>query len=91
MPSLNDAVLSHRSTLAYIYKEENFMDSIERLDRMDKHLKRNPNDYQTVIARMKLASDIYDHQMEIQTHKRLGRLAEIKRKLREEDEWRKTH
>lgn len=66
------------------------MDYIGKLKRMDEHLKVHPSDYQTVISRMKLASDIYDHQMERKKHERLKRLSEIKKRLREEDEWRRT-
>lgn len=62
------------------------MDYIEKLKRMDEHLKRHPHDYQTVIAKMKLASDIYDHQLKRKRDERLKRLAEIKKELREEDE-----
>lgn len=58
---------------------------------MDEHLKKHPHDYQTVISRMKLASDIYDHQMRKSVNARLSRLAEIKRRLKEEDEWRRTN
>ena len=67
----------------YIRKTK--MDYIERLDRMDEHLRQHPHDYQTVIARLKLASDIYDHQVEKQRNMRLKRLSEIKKRLREED------
>lgn len=53
---------------------------------MDEHLKEHPHDYQTVISRMKVASDVYDHEMQKMTHRRLQRLSEIKKRLREEDE-----
>lgn len=53
---------------------------------MDEHLKRHPHDYQTVIARLKLGSDIYDHEVKKVRDMRLKRLAEIRKKLREEDE-----
>lgn len=52
---------------------------------MDEHLKRHPRDYQTVIARLKTASDMYDHNVVKQRHMRLKKLAEIKKQLREED------
>lgn len=67
------------------------MDYIEKLQKMDEHLKRHPCDYQTVIARLKLASDIYDHQKEKQKHERLKRLADIKKKLKEEDDGRRMY
>lgn len=52
---------------------------------MDKHLAEHPHDYQTVIARLKTASEAYDHQQRKASVPRLQRLAEIKRQLREED------
>ena len=77
---------SSRPTHPCIYKGKKQMDYVKKLQAMDEHLKRHPHDYQTVIARMKLASDIYDHQVKRKRDERLKRLAEIKRKLREEDE-----
>ena len=62
------------------------MDYVKKLDRMDEHLKRHPHDYQTVIARFKTASEAYDYVKKKQRDERLKRLAEIKKKLREEDE-----
>ena len=62
------------------------MDYVKKLDRMDEHLKRHPHDYQTVIARLKTASEAYDYVKKKQRDERLKRLAEIKRMLREEDE-----
>lgn len=53
---------------------------------MDEHLSRHPHDYQTVIARLKLASKAYDYEVKKKRDERLKRLAEIKKKLREEDE-----
>ena len=62
------------------------MDYIQKLERMDEHLKRHPHDYQTVIARLKLASEAIDYERHKRASMRLKRLAEIKRQLREEDE-----
>lgn len=67
------------------------MDYLKKLDRMDEHLKRHPHDYQTVIARLKLASRAYDHEVHKVASMRLQRLSEIKRRLREEDECRRTN
>lgn len=75
---------THRPPLHILRKKT--MDYIEKLDKMDEHLTRHPHDYQTVIARLKLASDIYDHQVDKIRQMRLERLAEIKRQMREEDE-----
>lgn len=62
------------------------MDYIAKLQRMDEHLKDHPRDYQTVIARLKLASDITDHQAKKRASMRLKRLAEIRRELKDEDD-----
>lgn len=83
--ALPKAVLPHRFAPC-IHIKEDYMDYLERLDRMDEHLKKHPHDYQTVIARLKLVSDIYDHQVEKKRNERLRRLSEIKKRLREEDE-----
>lgn len=61
------------------------MDNIAKLKRMDEHLAKHPADYQTVIARLKTISDIYEHRGDKVKIERLKRLAEIKRKMREED------
>lgn len=62
------------------------MDYTKKLQTMDEHLSRHPHDYQTVIARLKLASKAYDYEVKKKRDERLKRLAEIKKKLREEDE-----
>ncbi len=62
------------------------MDYVKKLTRMDEHLERHPHDYQTVIARLKLASRAVDYERHKKACMRLKRLAEIKRQLREEDE-----
>lgn len=46
---------------------------------------RHPSDYQTVIARLKVISDIYEHRGDQVKIERLRKLAEIKRRMREED------
>ena len=56
----------------------------EKLQRIDRHLEEHPHDYQSVIARLKLQSDIIDHQMQKQRSMRLKRLSEIRRKRRKE-------
>lgn len=67
------------------------MEYIEKLERLDRHLSEHPHDYQSVISRMKLASDIYDHEQERRRHARRKSLAEIKRRLEEEDRCHGTH
>lgn len=61
------------------------MDYKDKLDRMTEHLAEHPHDYQTVISRLKLASSIYDHEMERKKHARLKRLAEVKRRRHGEE------
>lgn len=59
------------------------MDYISRIERIDNHLRQHPTDYQSVIARMKLASDAFDYQQKKKSDYRLKRLAEVRRQLRE--------
>ena len=61
------------------------MDYVEKINRMEAHLKEHPHDYQTVIAKMKLTSKLYDKAMKQSRNARLKRLAEIRKQLREED------
>lgn len=49
---------------------------------MNEHLARHPNDYQTVISRMKINSDAIDHKRKQSRNERLARLAEIRRARR---------
>lgn len=79
-----------------IHKAENFrlrgdndpteaseMNYIDKLERLDNHLKDNPKDYQAVISRMKTYSDAVEHEMYLKRIYRLKRLAEVRRQLRE--------
>lgn len=59
------------------------MDYAEKLDRMDRHLQDHPHDYQTVIARLKVASRAIDYATKKDRDMRLKRLAEIRRKREE--------
>lgn len=63
--------------------KENKMDYLKKLNRMDNHLREHPHDYQTVIARIKLASDAIDYQMHKEACMRLKRVAEVRRQLKE--------
>lgn len=60
------------------------MDYIEKLDRLDKHIKDNPKDYQAVISRLKTQSKAIDYYRKKQVDMRLKRLAEIRRKYEQE-------
>ena len=73
-----DAVLYASPTLAQLRKR--LMDYAEKLDRMDRHLQDHPHDYQTVIARLKVASRAIDYATKKDRDMRLKRLAEIRRK-----------
>jgi hypothetical protein len=59
------------------------MDYANKLNRMDEHLREHPHDYQTVISRLKVASDAYDYQQKKAVDKRLARLAEVRRQMKE--------
>lgn len=62
------------------------MDYESKLNRMDEHLKRNPHDYQTVIARIKLNSDYIDHQRKRNLNERLKKVAYYRRLYEERNE-----
>ena len=57
------------------------MDYVKKLERMDEHLKHHPHDYQTVIARLKTASEAYDYHQKKRADYRLARVAEVRRQL----------
>jgi ribosomal protein S15P/S13E len=59
------------------------MDYAKKINRMDEHLREHPHDYQTVISRLKVASDAYDYQEKKKVATRLRRLAEVRRQLKE--------
>lgn len=59
------------------------MEYTEKLKRIDEHLKNNPKDYQSVIARMKTYSDAVEHELYKKRIYRLKRIAEVKRQLKE--------
>ena len=59
------------------------MDYVKKLERMDEHLKEHPHDYQTVISRLKTASDAFEQQRKWQRDWRLKRVAEVRRQLKE--------
>lgn len=65
------------------------MNYAEKLERMSRHLEAHPNDYQTVIARLKTASKAIDRQRRKNAVSRLKNLANIKRQLKEEDDARR--
>lgn len=74
---------SSRPTHPCIYIRKEKMDYTKKLKRMDEHLREHPHDYQTVISRLKVASDAYDYQRKKEADKRLARVAEVRRQLKE--------
>lgn len=76
------AVLPHRPTPCKGRKNMNYL---EKLDNLDRHIEEHPSDYQAVIARLKTASDAYEHQLYLRKIARLKRVAEIRQKLEGED------
>lgn len=63
----------------------NTMDYIEKLDKIDAHLAEHPTDYQAVVARLRTISDAYEHQLYERKIARLKRVAEIRERLKGED------
>lgn len=57
------------------------MDYAEKLKRMDEHLETHPNDYQTVISRMKVASKYVEEQRRQKTISRLRNVAKYRKML----------
>lgn len=60
------------------------MDYIEKLEKLDKHIKDNPKDYQAVISRLKTRSKAIDHYRKQKLNMRMKYVAEIKRKYEQE-------
>ena len=59
------------------------MNYTEKLQRMDNHLREHPHDYQTVISRLKVASEAFDYEQKKKLSIRLKRVAEVRRQLKE--------
>lgn len=60
------------------------MDYIEKLERLDNHIKRHPKDYQSVIARMKTYSDAVEHKIYLRRIERLRRISKHRREYEQE-------
>lgn len=56
------------------------MDYIDKLKRLDDHIRRHPKDYQSVISRMKTFSDAVEHEMYL---KRIERIKKVERYRKE--------
>lgn len=59
------------------------MKYLQRVERLEEHLKEHPTDYQAVIAHMIAKSDLIEHGRYLQTIERQKRLAEIRRRRHE--------
>lgn len=55
------------------------MDYIGKLERIDRHLKEHPKDYQAVIARIKTYSDAVEHDMYLRRVERMKKVAKYRR------------
>lgn len=55
------------------------MDYIDRLERLDNHIKEHPKDYQAVIAKMKTYSDAIEHDLYLRRVERLKKIAKYRR------------
>lgn len=64
---------------------------IERLEKIEEHLEEHPADYQAVIAKLKVTSDIYERQIYLRKVARLKQVAEAKERLKEEDDAKKRN
>lgn len=62
------------------------MDYEAKLKRIDEHLKKNPHDYQTVIARIKLNSDYIERQRKQKVYERLKKVAYYRGLYEEQNE-----
>lgn len=66
------------------------MDYIEKVERLETHLKEHPKDYQAVIAHLKARSKAIEHAQWLKAIERRKRVAEI-RKARKEMRNAKEH
>lgn len=64
------------------------MKSLDRLERLSRHLEDHPSDYQARIALLKIRSDVIEYSLRQRRNAKLKRVAEIRRKYNEEREQR---
>lgn len=60
------------------------MDYMDKLERLDNHIRRHPKDYQSKIAWMKTYSDAVEHEMYLRKVERLKRVAKYRREYEQE-------
>ena len=56
---------------------------IEKVERLENHLKEHPTDYQTVIALLKAKSDLIEHAQYLKSVEKKKRIAEVRRQRKE--------
>lgn len=56
---------------------------IEKVVRLDNHVKTHPNDYQAVVALLRARSDLIEHRQWLAMVERKKRVAEIRRQRKE--------
>lgn len=59
------------------------MDKAEKVERLEKHVKEHPTDYQAVIGLLKARSDLIEHGYYLQMVERKKKVAYYRRKLNE--------
>lgn len=62
------------------------MKYIERVERLEEHLKEHPTDYQAVIALLKRRSDLIEHRAWLRMIERKKAVAEVRRQRREKED-----
>lgn len=59
------------------------MKYLQRVERLEEHLKYHPTDYQAVVAHLKARSDMIEHGQYLRMIERRKRLAEVNRQIKE--------
>lgn len=59
------------------------MNHIEKVERLEEHLREHPTDYQAVVALLKRRSDLIEHRAWLQMIERRKRVAEIRKRRKE--------
>ena len=59
------------------------MKYIEKVERLEEHLKEHPTDYQAVVALLKRRSDLIEHRAWLRMTERKKKVAEIRKQRKE--------
>ena len=62
------------------------MKYIEKVERLEEHLKEHPTDYQAVVALLKRRSDLIEHRAWLRMIERKKAVAEVRRQRREKED-----